>query len=322
MFLKRQERDSSGKFIKGNGAGKKFKKGNKIALNHWMKTTNHTTAPIDLLVKGSPTTLSELVKGREMISIFGIGDLHYLNESLQNKPQKMINCIPTLKYLAEQPAIDVLIFGGDIWDLDFLSHWNSDSFEDVGYDNIAKLIQQEAEDVTKLLERFIKAARPRVIYFMVGNHEAWLQAFQKKHQKAFKVPLSQLLHFKELGIIEIPQYDALHIGHLTLTHGEQYRGQNPAMLAISRSHRSVFMWHHHKYIVWPGYSDMDEMDKLQAYCLPGMCHAASMDYMKKAPNNWSCGFFKAYMKVSGKFTPNVQVISPNGNFIFNGKEYE
>jgi hypothetical protein len=316
MFFRKQkqERDSGGKFIKGHV----------FAGNHHIRADRSRikgeTIEQDPLIHDK--LLTQLTQEKSIISIFGVGDLHYLNPVLQEKAQKMINIIPTLRYLEEQPAIDIFAFGGDVWDLDFLAHWNSDNFENIGYDTIAKLIQQEAADVHELLKKFIKAARPKIIYYFIGNHEGWVEAFQRKHQKAFRQPIGELLKLKKLGIIEVPQYGSIHIGHLTLTHGEQYRGENPPKNAIMKSHRSVFMFHHHKYIVWPGYSDMDALDKLQAYCLPGMCNVCSMEWMKKAPNNWSCGFFKVYMKASGKFTPTVQVISPSGNFIVNGIEYE
>lgn len=293
-------RDKNGRFIKGHKA---------------------IVAPIkkidpELLNKHAVDT-----KGKKFIKLFGVGDIH-----LDSQKDKAINIEPTLKFLEYWGPVDVLVFGGDIWDLGFLAHWNSDRFDDVGHKQIAELIQKESEMVKALLKRFIKAAKAKRVVFMIGNHEDWLPQYLNKYDKVHshlnKNSIGDWLDFKGLGIEEVPLHEIFTVGHMSFKHGETYGSDNPAKRAIERSHRSMFFWHHHKLISWPGYTDVDEYEKIQAYCLPCFCKAASMEYMRRAPNNWSNGFLLAYIKPSGNFTPHVQVTSPGGHFIYNDKEFE
>jgi len=259
--------------------------------------------------------------GKPFIKLCAIGDTHWDEEE-----SKIINYEPTLKFLKHWGPIDVLVLAGDIWDLSFLSHWNSDRFDDVGHAQIAKKLQREANALKKFLKRFIDASGAKRVIYMIGNHEAWLEQYLTKydrvHTQLDKNKISDWLDFKGLGIEEIPEKENFAIGHMTLCHGDMYGTENPAKRAIERSHRSKFLWHFHRFISWPGYTDADAFEKIQAYAVPGFCHAPSMDYMKKKDNNWSNGFLTAYIKPSGHFTPHIQVVSPNGNFIYDDKEFE
>lgn len=298
MFNLFSGRDKKGRFKKGHRPIKKKNDSRYILNKHAVNT-----------------------EGKSFIKLFGIGDIHY-----EETETKMINIESTLKFLTYWGPIDFLVFAGDIWDLGFLAHWNSDKFDDVGHIQIAKQLERESKKVKELLKRFIKAARPKKIIYIVGNHEDWLPQYLSKYDKVHshlgKNKLSQWLDFEELGIEEIPLHQDFTVGHMTLSHGENYGTENPAKRAIERSHRSRFFWHWHKFISWPGYTDADENEKIQAYSVPGFCKAAEMSYMKKAANNWSNGFLLAYIKPSGHFTPHIQVVSPKGHFMYNDKEFE
>jgi len=260
--------------------------------------------------------------GDKMLNIFMFGDHHYLNPVIQRRPQKMINILPTLKFLKAHRPWDVVIFGGDTWDLDYLSHWNSNKFEDIGHNRIEEYVNQEAKDVHILIELVKSASQAKVIYYFEGNHEIWLWRYQEQHQKLNKKTLDQWLQLDKLNVKFIPIHGVLKIGkNIAIRHGECYRTENPAKQSIVKSHRTNFMFHWHKLIVWPGYSDADAAEKLQAYCLPGMCNVCTMEFMKNQPNNWSCGFARLYVKPSGKFTPCIVPVSPKGNFIYEGKEF-
>lgn len=262
----------------------------------------------------------ELTKA--MTKIVALGDSHYLNPEIQNRPQKMINHEPMLNFLEDKGPWDVVILGGDMWDLDFLGHWNSNKFGDIGHNRIEEYVHQEAEDMHNFIKHIIQKTGAKTIYYLEGNHEIWLWQYQEKHQKFNKQTLDQWLRLDELGVQFLPVHSVLKIGkYMTVRHGECYRTENPAKQSIVKSHRSVFMFHHHKFMSWPGYSDADSAEKIQAYCIPGMCNVCAMEFMKNSPNNWSNGFMTASMKVSGKFTPYIHSISPKGRFLYEGKEY-
>ena len=209
-----------------------------------------------------------------------------------------------------------------MWDLSYLSHWNVSKIKDFGHQQIAKCVATEAEGLSKLLKRIKDASGAKRIIYMKGNHEIWFDYYQDEFQKLNKSSIAEWLHFEELGIELVEENDIVKIGRLGIKHGEHYGGENPAKQALMKSHRTLAIFHHHSLIVGPGYSDVDMTEKLQAFCVPGMCQVASMDFMKRRPNNWSVGFFTAYFKASGKFTPYVYSISHKGNFMAFGKEYE
>jgi len=235
----------------------------------------------------------------------------------------MIPLEPFFKYLKDHAPWDFIVLAGDMWDLDFVSHWNAKKFEDIGHNRIEKYVYQEAEDMHKLLAKIKQVSQAKYVYYLEGNHEEWLWKYQEMHQKLGRKTLDQWLKLDELGITFIPANGVLKIGpYMAIRHGECYRTENPAKQAIMKSHRTYFIWHWHKLIAWPGYSDADENEKLQAYCVPGLCNVATAEFMKNSPNNWSCGFLNLYVKPSGKFTPCIVPVSPKGNFLYNGKEYQ
>lgn len=324
MFGFSKSRDNKGRFAKGHKfIGKGWPKGKKRGSKDDYCAPKILDQYLIDKACNPPTNSTHNVdtNSKPFIKLFGIGDTHWSKEN-----NKMINIEPTLKFLKYWGPIDVLVFGGDIWDLSYLSHWNKDKFDDIGHQRIAELLQQESMSIQNLLKQFINASGAKRIVYIIGNHEDWepqyLDKYDKVHSHLGKNNISAWLNFKELNIEEVPLHETFTIGHMTFKHGETYGTQNPAKQAIERSHRSMFFWHHHKFIAWPGYTDVDENEKIQSYAIPGFCKANEMSYMKKAANNWSNGFLLSYIKPSGHFTPHVQVVSPSGNFIYNDKEFE
>ena len=322
MFWSKNQRDKNGRFSRGNHCAKQNNRRRKQP-----SFIKQIISPIDInriKLENLKQQFFELpmIQGRIQRGCL-FADGHYVNSELQNRPQKMIPIEPFLKYLGDYAPWDFIVLGGDMWDMDYLSHWNSSKFGDIGYDRISEYVEQEARDVHELLKRIKKISKAKRIYYMEGNHEEWLWKFQELHQKLGRKTLDKWLKLDELDITFIPVNGVLRLGpHAATRHGECYRTENPAKQAIMKSHRTYFIFHWHKLIVWPGYSDVDETEKLQAYCVPGMCNVATAEFMKNQPNNWSCGFLNLYIKPSGKFTPCIVTMAPNGNFIFDGKEYE
>lgn len=310
FFFTGNNRDKLGRFRKGNSVWKqrKLREIKKLPI----APQSHV---LEVDLSKLTTKQDPLVRG------FFMGDGHYNDPKLTQEDQKMINIEPTLKFLADfKPHIVGIC--GDWWDFSYLSHWNVSKLKDFGHKRIAECIEAEADQIYQMLKQIKEVSGCKFMFYMKGNHEVWFDQYQDEYQKLNKKSIADWLRFEELGITLVEENDIVKIGRLGLKHGEHYGGENPAKQAIMKSHRTIAMWHHHSYIVWPGYSDVDVTEKLQAFCVPGMCKIASMDYMKRRPNNWSVGFMTAYFKPSGKFTPYIYSISHKGNFLAFGKEYE
>ena len=243
--------------------------------------------------------------------VFAIGDLHY--------PQN-IDVKPILKFLEDWKP-DVIVFGGDIWNLDYLSHWASDNFKNIGFNTINSKLKRESEEVRELLLRFIKAGQPKDTYFLQGNHEKWVEQYTTKYPQVDDLTIKSLLRLQGLGIKYVPMEGNIRIGKQVFVHGQQYGTDNPAKQAVIRSHRNVIMFHHHKHLSWSGFSDLDVDDKTKVVCVPCYCSLAP-EYLKGRPNSWSNGFYTAIVKPSGNFTSWVVEVSKNGHFLFpSGVEY-
>jgi len=244
--------------------------------------------------------------------VFAIGDFHYPTH---------IRLKPVLDFLKWWKP-DILIFGGDIWELDYLSHWNSDNFKNIGFTTINSNLGRESGEIRNMLSLFVKTSSAKQTYFIEGNHERWIQQYIEKYPQVYDLSVKTLLRLKGLGIKFVPMEGNVPVGKLVFVHGQQYSQENPAKQAFIRSHRNVVMFHHHKHIEWPGFSDLDSSDKTRVVCVPCFCNRAPL-YLRGRANAWSNGFFTAIVKPkTGHFTSWVTEVSPKGNFLIqDGREF-
>ena len=227
---------------------------------------------------------------------------------------------PLYKFAADfQPH--TIVFGGDMFDFGYLSHWNSANFENIGHDNIAKQIERDAEIVRDIIAKFKAIHSVDEIVFIIGNHEIWFYKYQEKYQKRIKQTFSDLLHAEELGVKIVEFGQVYQKGKLRIRHGECYGTDNPAKQAIMRSHHSILFGHCHTLKVWTAFSDMD---KNSFIAVASSCWAKipMFKYLDSRPNSYSNGFAIAWVKSNGNFQLLPISASPAGSFIYNNKEYE
>jgi len=244
--------------------------------------------------------------------VFAIGDLH---------KDKHIDIKPVLKFVVDWSP-DIIIFGGDMADLDYLSHWNSENFKNIGFDTINKQLLKDAAALREVLKQFMDAGKPKESYYIEGNHERWVTQYLTKYPQVHDMSFKSLLRLQGLHIKWIPMENNVKIGKQVFVHGQQYGTENPAKQAIVRSHRNVVMFHHHKHVEWAGFSDLDSHDKTRSVCVPCFCNRAPL-YLKGRANAWSNGFYTSIVKPSGNFTSWITETSAKGHFLTpDGKEYK
>jgi len=216
------------------------------------------------------------------------------------------------------------ILGGDNWDLSLLSHWNDSNFKNIGFNEIRRKLSDEAKGMNAQIDTLIAHMPKAEVYYIEGNHEAWLTGFKEKYPQMNDLSLESLLNLKFRRITLIPfkaGQDTLKIGKLYFKHGHQYGSANPIKQALERSHKSIVIGHHHGVAVWGNHSDVDDTEQHVGFLVP--CYAKrAPDYGQGRPNKWSNGFFTAHVKESGNFSAHIQLVSPQGKFISQaGKEY-
>lgn len=230
---------------------------------------------------------------------------------------------PFLKYARDfKPTKFVL--GGDNWDLGLLSHWNDANFKNIGFNTIRKRLSDEALGMVEQINQFKKAMPKAEIFYIEGNHEAWITGFREKYPQMQDLSLETLLLLRKNKVKLIPfkpTHDTLKIGKLYFRHGHQYGSSNPIKQALERSHKSIVIGHHHGAAMWSNHSDVDDREQHVGYLVPCFCKR-NPDYGKGAPNKWLNGFFTANISKSGNFSAGIQLVSPEGHFISqNGIEF-
>jgi len=244
--------------------------------------------------------------------IDGLWDSHHPHE---------ISMTPLLDYLKDRKP-NIFIFGGDNWSMDIISHWNSASFRLKGITNVMRALKKEAASMNNVLDMFREACGSQcVFYYIVGNHEVWLDRFKQDYPQVEDISLSTFLNLKKRSFKVVPFGGTLKLGKLYCKHGHEFGGSNPAKQAVERSKHSIVFGHHHTLKMWQDYSWLEASDKHVGIQVPCYCKL-NPDYGRGSPNAWTNGFFWANMKKSGRFCAGVQNVSPEGRFITQeGREY-
>lgn len=234
----------------------------------------------------------------------GIWDSHY---------PETINLKPFIEYCkADQP--DIFVLGGDNISFDIISHWNDANFKNIGFDNVRKTLLEEAAGFRKQLVD-LRAAMPKAKFvYILGNHEDWLRQFCIKYPQMRDLTIETLLRLKDLNITTVPFGKPYKLGKLYMVHGHQFGTENPAKQAVTRYHKSVAFGHHHGYIVWSDFSDIEAKEKHTATLIPCYCKVGP-EYAKGRPNRWLNGFFYANFKADGSFYSGVQYVKMDGHFV-------
>lgn len=166
------------------------------------------------------------IKDGRITKVFALYDSHY--------PYN-IDINPLLDFLKDYRP-DEIIFGGDNWDISYVSHWNEEDIKNEGFHYIRKRLHQEAAQLKEQIERFRKTASTRRFTYILGNHEDWLNQFESKHPS---ISHKEGLSFKRLlGLTDaniIPQGGIYRLGKLNFMHGDQFGSENAPKQSLMRT---------------------------------------------------------------------------------------
>lgn len=211
---------------------------------------------------------------------------------------------------------DIWIEGGDNLDCGPVSHWLSDrklSLESLDLSRDTETYQRLVLDpVSKL-----KSVTER--YWLVGNHEAWLDQLAEKHPGLRSVlDIERLLPLQDWTVV--PQGAHVKLGKLYFIHGDTLKGgKTVAEQAVVRYEHNIRFGHFHTYQVATKHSAVDATHIKTGVAVPGLCRR-NPQYGKGAPNQWVQGFCWGYLHDDGTFHDTVSVFT-KGRVCIHGQVY-
>jgi hypothetical protein len=224
-----------------------------------------------------------------------------------------------LKYIkANHKRIASCTLLGDMLDLSCISHWTSGKPGLREKGALQKDLNGFFDNVLSPLEKALPHKAQRI--FHIGNHERNLvQDLIEEHPElAGAIDLNNMLEVRGWKVVELGQTST--IGKLTLVHGENIGGQNPAKKALEIYCTNVLLAHHHSP---SSYSKTGPKlkQKWMATVMPCLCGLAPR-WLKGRLNAWVVGFCTVSLHPNGKNFNLTTYIMPDGkSFMADGKEY-
>jgi len=224
-----------------------------------------------------------------------------------------------IKFLADEKP-DKLILGGDIMNVDSLSHWSLAGGKRLTLEG--KRFQKECDVMGELLDELREAVGEGCeIVYLEGNHEDWVNQYIEQHPEMegiINIPL--MLELEERNIKWIPYKDKNNyykVGKLYYTHGEYVNKYHSAKM-LQAWNCNIRYGHLHTHQVATKTSKKSIGDTHKAISIPCLCKDG--DYLQGKSNSWMQGFHIAYIKPNGNF---IEYVIPiiQGAFFFNNKEY-
>jgi predicted phosphodiesterase len=216
------------------------------------------------------------------------------------------------QYIKETGADDIVLLG-DFLDMSAISHWNE-----------TNLKSREGKRVTKEMERanleldFLQQHSQQV-YYIFGNHEAWVDRYVEKNPELEGLlDLRALLNLKGRKIPVTDNNKFLKIGKMNFTHG-LYTNKYHATKHVQTVGANVCYGHQHGFQVDTMVMHMQLPHA--GYGLGCLCEN-NPEYLKGRPNNWTNQFGIMYYDTkSGQYNLNPVTIV-NGKCIVDGKVYD
>lgn len=210
----------------------------------------------------------------------------------------------------------ILVWGGDILDCGAISHHNRKK-------RLAVEDLRLAEDAAGLAHFMgeVRAAGTKDLqeYYLLGNHEDWLQDVVEEYPALQGVLDIRKLLDAPSSVSFIDQGGSLRLGKLVFLHGDQLKGGDYcAKRAVEVYARNVRFGHFHTYQVATRTSPLDVGDIHTAVAVPALCRR-DLDYAEGSPNRHCQGFLWGWLGPNG-YSDYVSVVTRKG-FTALGKDY-
>lgn len=273
------------------------------------KLTNFTTykiAPQDLFVSAG-------LKDDEIFRLIVMPDTHV--------PEHDPAALEAFLQFGEWYKPHGIINIGDFMEMEAVSHWPA---RDMRPRRLVPHMKQGRNILQEIDNRFGKQLVFK--YFLVGNHEDWLEQyivakvpelFYDLDDLGLQFGIAELLNLNQLGYTIIPLNKILAIGeHCHFIHG-YYTNKYHAS-----KHLEVFGVNLY-------YGHLHDVQSISQVSVKGIHEAMSLGclrdfnahFLKGKPNNWSHAFGIFEFRRSGEFTRYVPIMV-NGKFSFAGKVFD
>jgi hypothetical protein len=217
---------------------------------------------------------------------------------------------------------DKVILLGDLGEWESVSPWKyRGNKKRPPLEFVTPLVDEEALEVNKYLNRLDKVCKDSGVkekYFMMGNHEIWLDYFVGDHPYLPQYLPTKLLRLKERDYKVIKYGGFLKIGKLSFYHGGHYAG-----IYHLRRH----LQHLGVNIMYAHYHDMsrDSITRLDGaiagFCIGCLkkCDHDSNTWLRGRAVNWGHGFAVVDWDTNGVFRVDMVDIT-NGKTSLWGKQ--
>ena len=241
----------------------------------------------------------------------------YIVVADQHIPKQNQVVVKATLQLMEDEYFDGIIQGGDMMDMECISHWtknktktleNQRLFEDYIIGN------QLLDEYDKRLPKDAKK------YYFWGNHEDWYNQMIEELPalEGFADPTKEL-KLVERGYTIFPPNHIEHLGKLAICHG-LYTGEDPTKTHLDKLKVNIMFFHTHTQA--EKYSSSEARVLSFAGFNVGCQCDLSPDYMKGKAHKWTHGFAILYVEdKTGHFFVDLKRIV-QGRFIHNNKIYD
>lgn len=242
-------------------------------------------------------------------------DIHY---PLVHRPT--LNAI--LDFLSKNP-VDLLVFGGDQFDNQNLSHHTKGKPLLRNRAGFLKEVRGFDKEILKPIEGCLPKHCKRI--YICGNHDHWTDQFIEENPEFDGIQQHKLLNVENRGWDVVSCGGDFTYGKLTFIHGEQLGGfgnQTPqfhAKKAVEGYCRSVLYGHMHSPQLFTKNLPFRDRDKWQAMCCP-IVGETNPQYLRQRPTAWLNGFAIVEFQEDGSF--NCYLVNVvDGRFSYGGKQY-
>lgn len=224
------------------------------------------------------------------------------------------------KFLADFDP-HILIDGGDMMDLDCITHWNRGKPKLMEGKRLFQTYQ-EVNQFLSIRQKYLKSVQQ--MYYIEGNHENWVEQLIETDPNTLEghIEIPKNLALKERGIQWIEHRHSVKVGKNYFIHGDYSDNRPPknhAQTILALYQRNIVYGHFHTEQMAVSVTPLDEQPhKAQSIGTMGTLNPA---WLRNAPNSWVNSFYVSYIMSDGTFyDQTVRVI--DDKFVFGGQLYK
>jgi hypothetical protein len=213
---------------------------------------------------------------------------------------------------------NIAVFLGDVGEWDSVSSWKYKKKKRPPVEYIIQDIKSDEEVVNFFLDRFDKTfAKIKLTekYFLMGNHEVWLDNFVEEHPYLKKYLPQNVMRLKERKYKWYSYGKYMSIGKLHFYHGGHHTGVYHARHHVINLGVNVMYGHNHSV----SRECITRLDGVHAgFCVGCLkeCHSDSNKWLKGRNVNWGQCFAIVDWNEDGTFRADIIDITDGRTFLW------